>query len=71
MMNVYLWKERLATVIMNSAVIKFCVLFVLRGTLVSTGTSAIPVSSCIEQYTDHAQSRISHTQSAIQNFKFL
>ena len=43
---------------MNSAVI--CVLCVLFGTLVSTGTYAIPVSSHIEQYSDHNQELMDH-----------
>ena len=43
---------------MNSAII--CVLFVLLGTLMSAGTSAVPVSSHIEQYTDHNQELIDH-----------
>ena len=67
MMSVYLWKERLAAVIMNSAVTKFCVLSVLLGTLVSTGTYAIPVSSRIEEYNqeliDHLANLKAHVQS--------
>jgi hypothetical protein len=42
----------------NSAVI--CIVCVLLGTLVSTGTYAIPVSSRIEDYTDRSQELIDH-----------
>ena len=39
---------------------KSAVFFILLGTLVSTGTYAIPVSSRIEDYTDRSQELINH-----------
>ena len=39
---------------------KSAIFFILLGTLVSTGTYAIPVSSCIEDYTDRCQELINH-----------